>query len=145
MIATAATAMGEGPFAQGTPLTNALLLQAFFGVLSLSGLTLAAVITEREELESARQLLVREQLLREARLQLAAVVECSSDAIISTDMEGKITHWNQGAERLYGYSDREVIGKSISLLMPPSEPTIFRNHAETQVRRASQNTSRLSA
>ena len=125
MIATAATAMGSGPFAQGTPLTNALLLQAFFGVLSLSGLTLAAVITEREDLESARQQLIREQVLREARLQLAAVVECSSDAIISTDMEGNITHWNQGAERLYGYSEPEMIGKSIALLMPPERSDDF--------------------
>lgn len=94
VIATAETAQGSGPFAQDTPLTNALLLQAFFGVLSLSGLTLAAVITEREDLEISRQQLIREQVLGEARLQLAAVVECSSDAIISTDMDGAITHWN---------------------------------------------------
>jgi PAS domain S-box-containing protein len=125
VIATAETALGSGPFAQDTPLTNALLLQAFFGVLSLSGLTLAAVITEREDLESARQELVREQVLREARLQLAAVVECSSDAIISTDMDGTIAHWNHGAEQLYGYSSEEVIGKSIALLMPPERSDDF--------------------
>jgi PAS domain S-box-containing protein len=125
IIATAETAMGSGPFAQDTPLTNALLLQAFFGVLSLSGLTLAAVITEREDLETARQQLIREQVLGEARLQLAAVVECSSDAIISTDMDGAITHWNQGAEHLYGYLSEEVIGKSIALLMPPERSDDF--------------------
>jgi PAS domain S-box-containing protein len=124
-IATAETAFGSGPFAQDTPLTNALLLQAFFGVLSLSGLTLAAVITEREDLETARQQLIREQVLGEARLQLAAVVECSSDAIISTDMDGTITHWNQGAEHLYGYLSEEVIGKSIALLMPPERSDDF--------------------
>src|SRR5664279_2856255 len=125
VIATGETALGSGPFAQDTPLTNALLLQAFFGVLSLSGLTLAAVITEREDLENTRQQLIREQTLREARLQLAAVVECSSDAIISTDMDGKITHWNRGAEQLYGYAEEEVIGKSIVLLMPPERSVDF--------------------
>lgn len=125
VIATAETALGYGPFAQDTPLTNALLLQAFFGVLSLSGLTLAAVITEREDLESARQQLVRERALREARLQLAAVVECSSDAIISKDMDGRITHWNHGAELLYGYSSEEVIGKSIALLTPSERSDDF--------------------
>ncbi len=125
VIATAETALGSGPFAQNTPLINALFLQAFLGVLSSSGLTLAGVITEREDLVNARQLLVREQVLREARLQLAAVVECSSDAIISTDMDGAITHWNQGAEQLYGYSSEEVIGKSIALLMPPERSDDF--------------------
>jgi PAS domain S-box-containing protein len=130
-IATSETALGSGPFAQDTPLTNALLLQAFFGVLSLSGLTLAAVITELEDLESARQQLIREQVLREARLQLAAVVECSSDAIISTDMDGKITHWNHGAEQLYGYSHKEVIGESIALLMPPERSDDFSEIMQT--------------
>src|SRR6516225_1251738 len=86
VIATTETALGSGPFAQNTPLTNALLLQAFFGVLSVSGLALAAVIAERENLESEREQLIREQVLREARLQLAAIVESSADAIISEDM-----------------------------------------------------------
>jgi PAS domain S-box-containing protein len=127
VIATTETALGFGPFSQDTPLTNALLLQAFFGVISLSGLALAAVIAEREDLESERQHLIREHVLREARLQLAAVVESSSDAIISKDMDGKITHWNQGAEQLYGYSSEEVIGKSIALLMPPERADDFSN------------------
>ena len=125
VIATGETAFGFGPFAQNTPLTNALLLQAFFGVLSLSGLALAAVIAEREDLESERERFIRDQVLREARLQLAAIVESSSDAIISKDMEGKITHWNHGAEQLYGYSPQEVIGKSVALLMPPERSDDF--------------------
>ncbi len=125
VIGTAETALGSGPFTQDTPLTNALLLQAFFGVLSLSGLTLAAVTTEREDLESSRQQLIREQVLGEARLQLAAVVECSSDAIISTNTDGKVTHWNRGAEQLYGYAEEEVIGRSIALLMPPERYVDF--------------------
>jgi two-component system, chemotaxis family, CheB/CheR fusion protein len=125
VIATAKTTLGVGPFAQDTPLTNALLLQAFFGVLSLSGLTLAAVIAEREDLESEREQLIRDQVLREARLQLAAIVESSADAIISKGLDGNITHWNQGAEHLYGYSSQEVIGKSIALLMPSERADDF--------------------
>jgi two-component system CheB/CheR fusion protein len=125
VVATTETAFGSGPFAQDTPLTNALLLQAFFGVLSLSGLTLAAVIAEREDLENARQELVRDRVLREARLQLAAVVESSNDAIITYDIDGTITHWNHGAEKLYGYLPQEVIGKSAAMLMPPERSEDF--------------------
>jgi PAS domain S-box-containing protein len=124
-IATVETARGFGPFAQDKPLTNAFLLQAFFGMISLSGLALAAVIAERESLESEREELIRDQVLREARLQLAAIVESSTDAIISKDMEGRITHWNPGAEQLYGYSSQEMIGKSVALLMPPERSDDF--------------------
>jgi PAS domain S-box-containing protein len=125
VIATAETARSFGPFAQNQPLTNAFLLQTFFAVISLSGLALAAVIAEREDLESQREQLIRDQVLREARLQLAAIVESSADAIISKDMEGRITHWNQGAEHLYGYSSQEIIGKSVALLMPPERTDDF--------------------
>ena len=119
IIATVETAVGSGPFAQNTPFTNAVLLDVFFAVLSVSGMTLAAVIAEREQAEREREQLVREQAAMEARLRLATIVESSDDAIIGTDMDGIITDWNKGAERLYGYSAGEVIGRSISLLMPP--------------------------
>jgi PAS domain S-box-containing protein len=119
IIATAETAFGSGPFAQNTPFTNAVLLDVFFAVLSVSGMTLAAVIAEREQAEREREQLVRKQAAMEARLRLATIVESSDDAIIGKDMNGTITDWNKGAERLYGYSAGEVIGRSISLLMPP--------------------------
>jgi len=55
LLATILTALGSGPFAASTPFVNATLLDVLFGVLAVSGLTLAAVITERQRAETARE------------------------------------------------------------------------------------------
>lgn len=54
--------------------------------------------------------------------QLAAIIESSNDAILSSDLDMRITSWNQGAERLYGYSAAEMIGKSVTILVPEDRP-----------------------
>jgi PAS domain S-box-containing protein len=54
--------------------------------------------------------------------QLAAIVQSSDDAIIGKTLEGIILSWNSGAERIYGYSSAEVIGRYISILLPPNRP-----------------------
>jgi PAS domain S-box-containing protein len=61
--------------------------------------------------------------------RLASIVECSDDAIASKNLDGIITSWNPGAERLFGYAAHEALGKPMAMLIPPErateEPTIL--------------------
>jgi PAS domain S-box-containing protein len=71
-------------------------------------------ITERKHAEAARA-------------RLAAIVESSQDAILSRDLEGRIWSWNAGAERLFGYSAAEVIGRDLNLVPPDRRDEIAEN------------------
>ena len=55
---------------------------------------------------------------------LAAIIESSDDAIFATDLQGRILTWNRAAERIYGYSAEEIIGRDVDVLVPPG-------HADT--------------
>ncbi len=64
-----------------------------------------------------------------AQRRLAAIIETSDDAIISKSLDGVITSWNKSAERIFGYTAKEAVGKHITLIIPPDrqneEPAII--------------------
>ena len=72
----------------------------------VGGINMLVDITERKLAERANSL-------------LAAIVDSSDDAIISKNFDGIITSWNKSAERIFGYTADEAIGKPITLLIPP--------------------------
>jgi PAS domain-containing protein len=98
------------------------LLDPQVGVAALvasTALALALVL-----LASARSLDRAETARRESALlqqRLVSVVEQSEDAIFTTSLEGDVTSWNAGAERLYGYTAEEVIGQSMTALVASGE------------------------
>jgi PAS domain S-box-containing protein len=71
----------------------------------VGGINMLVDITERKQAEAIRA-------------SLGVIVECSEDAIISKNLGGIITSWNKGAERLFGYTAEEAVGKPVTLLIP---------------------------
>ena len=61
------------------------------------------------------------KLRDEVRFRLAAIVESSDDAIISKNLDAVIMSWNAAAQRIFGYTEGEAVGKPITLLIPPEQ------------------------
>jgi len=69
---------------------------------------------------------LRRQDLAENKLKaLGSVVESSQDAITTADLNGILTSWNGGAEYLYGYTAEEMLGKPVTLIVPPDQTEIY--------------------
>jgi two-component system CheB/CheR fusion protein len=100
---------GRGPLADGPPHDSLRLLQAFLGTMAVMSTLIAALVAERKRDETV---LVR----------LASIVESSDDAIVGKTLDGVVTSWNAGAERLFGYSAAEAVGQPISIVIPPDRP-----------------------
>jgi len=80
-------------------------------ILGISMVGLAFVLFSRD--------LANRQRVEEATRRLAAIVECSDDAILRKTLDGIIVSWNDGAERLYGYTAEEAVGRKVTMLCPP--------------------------
>jgi PAS domain S-box-containing protein len=120
------SALGSGhhPPAGGrdSGVATVTLFTGFVSALLLARSLRAGQIARRHarSLQTANHTLHQEMDSRmraeETILQLAAIVESSNDAIFGTTLDGLIQNWNHGAERLYGYSRHEVLGKHVSLV-----------------------------
>ena len=82
----------------------------------------------RSKVRTFAELYRKQRNLEQANRTLAAVVESSDDAIISKDLNGIIATFNRGAERLFRYKAEEVMGKPVTILMPPD-----RQHEELEI------------
>ena len=91
--------------------TGLAIMTVTSGVL-LAGLTVwTALVLDRSDVDRSKA--------EESARSLATIVTCSNDAIIGKTLDGIVTSWNPGAEAIYGYSAEEMIGRSVSRIIPP--------------------------
>ena len=86
------------------------------GTFVYSRCFMSDVTDQKRELDGLR---AAEERAEHSQAFLAAIIESSDDAIVSKNLNGIITSWNSGAERLFGYAADEVVGQSITILIPP--------------------------
>jgi len=138
----------QANYAKARRLTLWLILVAFLAAAAIGIFVTRAMVREVEQRERTKQEARKlnddlerkvaertEELARAIRhleseaterrrkeedlLRLAAIVECSGDAIIAADLDGKITDWNAGAEKMFGYSRAEAAGMPVTIIASP--------------------------
>jgi PAS domain S-box-containing protein len=100
---------------------HAIYLPGLATILLLANVTKHNQLVALDATEEAAQARRGKREADEQRIRLAAIVESSGDAIIATDLKGRVRSWNRGAERLFGHDSREIVGQPISVLLPPGE------------------------
>lgn len=98
-------------------------------VAGVAAATAAYIVRSREHRRTAA-----EAFLRESEAHFRAIAEDVTDAIIAADSDQRIVFWNAPAERMFGYTEEEVLGKSVGILLPPA-----RRNAHLAVLRRIQN------
>lgn len=118
------------PWPQVAPSTQPSVPEAplVIGLFTLLLLALAVYLTRSARRRASKAVAANRELRRqivelkragETFSRLASIVESSDDAIIGKTLDGIVFSWNPGAERIYGYTSEEMIGKPVSLLVPP--------------------------
>jgi PAS domain S-box-containing protein len=112
-VATWNAAPGEGPFAapSASAMSVAVQVYAYVASASVSSLILAAVLEERKAMM---------QQLRATTERYRTVVETATDAIVTIDPLSTIEFANPATERIFGYTPEELVGRELTILMPPS-------------------------
>jgi PAS domain S-box-containing protein len=104
-FALTGTLAGVGPFSAGSPSDSLLLLQTFLGLTAVMTLALAALVAD-----SRRG--------HEATARVASIFKTSYDAIVTKTLDGTVTSWNPAAEKLFGYTADEAVGRNITFVIP---------------------------
>jgi PAS domain S-box-containing protein len=164
-VAAASWRGGAGPGVMAVALSIAIALWRFIlpadapmntaaDVVSLLAFSVAAALIVgpisalrrtrshlKRQLEDARRVESELASGREAAARLAAIVEYSGDAIFTKDLNGVVQTWNASAERLFGYKAEDIVGKPITVLIPPDR--IEEEHAILARLRSGQPVERL--
>ncbi len=134
-IATVETALGEGPFAIHTTFANAVLLDVFFAVLAVTGLSLAAVIAEREQAEREREQVVSKQAAIEARLEAAHELRLSEERWRLAAQAGKMYayEWDVATDTVFRSGEvTSVLGPSGEAANLTRQGLLARVHSDDQ-------------
>jgi PAS domain S-box-containing protein len=117
----------KGPFLEIVAAHAHVIPTESYGRLSSEEERLRVIAELQQQAAVLEASTVERRRIEEAHAEFVAIVESSNDAIVGKTLDGIVTSWNRSAERLFGYTAGEMIGESISCLMPPERPDDFPN------------------